>query len=144
MGTLAAIGSTKLKSMTLKISLLFLLLISCNHKDSNIEKENISIKKNKTLNNNFKSEKNQLSESISKKIIGVWSNGSSENAEFEIKEKTIYYVDQFEDYKYSLIGNHITINYPDYVYDGMIEFKNDTLIMISKKFGTAKYWKFKE
>ncbi len=131
--------------MIFRIFLFLTLFVSCNQKDTTIEIFSIQIQKNDTTNNpNFTVKKTQLSESINKKIVGIWTNGSSDNAVLEIKDKTIYYVDQFEDYKYSLNGNQITINYPDYVYKAMIEFKADTLLMISKEYGKVKYWKFKE
>ena len=52
-------------------------------------------------------------------------------------------VDDFANYKYSLIGNTITINYPDYVYKGKVSFNNDTLILRNEE-NEVKYWKFKE
>ena len=96
--------------------------------------ETIEIKQ-KELSKNPKITKNM--------ILGIWTNGSTENATFEIKPKTIYYVDDFKDYKYSLKNDTIEINYPDYVYRAGISLRNDTLIMNSKEYSQAKYWKFK-
>jgi hypothetical protein len=80
---------------------------------------------------------------LRKKILGIWTSKGAINADFKIDEKTFYYVDDFANYKYSLIGNTITINYPDYVYKGKVSFNNDTLILRNEE-NEVKYWKFKE
>ncbi|WP_291274396.1 hypothetical protein [Flavobacterium sp.] len=132
----------------MKIKLLFLILyflLSCK-KERVTEKqglENVILKKatetievNKMIKNDSKISNHM--------ILGVWTNGSTENATFEIKSNTIYYVDDFKDYNYSLQNDTIEINYPDYVYRAKVLLKNDTLIMNSKEYNQAKYWKFKE
>lgn len=78
-----------------------------------------------------------------KKIIGIWMQKGSINADFKIDNKTFYYVEDFAYYKYSLNGNLIKIYYPDYIYEGKVSFKNDTLIL-SNKDGEGRYWRFKE
>jgi hypothetical protein len=83
-------------------------------------------------------------QNLSGKILGIWTSGTSENADFEITKKGIYYVDQNEEYKYSLDGNLISIYYPDYKYKAKVFFQSDTLIMDSKEFGKSKFWRFKE
>ncbi len=88
-------------------------------------------------------QKSIASNYLRKKIIGIWAQKGSINANFKIDKKTFYYVDDFANYKYSLTGNTITIYYPDYVYKGKIVFNNDTLILINKD-SEAKYWRFKE
>lgn len=77
-------------------------------------------------------------------IMGIWTNGSTENATFKIEAKTIYYVDDFKDYDYKIVGDTIEIHYPDYIYRAEVLLKNDTLIMNSKEYNQAKYWKFKD
>ncbi|HEV8506054.1 MAG TPA: hypothetical protein VGQ53_11660 [Chitinophagaceae bacterium] len=78
----------------------------------------------------------------SNKIRGIWTDGSSENATFEIRKDSIYYVDELSSYKYSLVGNSIKIKYPDWTFTGQISFVKDTLI-INSKYGKVRYWKFK-
>lgn len=80
---------------------------------------------------------------LRKKIIGIWTQKGSINADFKIDNKTFYYVEDFAYYKYSLNGDFIKIYYPDYIYEGKVSFKNDTLI-ISNKDGVGKYWRFNE
>ena len=79
---------------------------------------------------------------LRKKIIGIWTQKGSINADFKIDNKTFYYVDDFAFYKYSLNGDIIKIYYTDYIYEGNVSFKNDTLIM-SNQDGENRYWRFK-
>lgn len=106
------------------------ILLSCN-KIKSVDRNN-TIMNNKNIEN-----------SLRRNIIGIWTSEGSINANFKIDEKTFYYVDDFADYKYSLDGNIITINYPDYVYKGKVFFKGDTLILSTKE-REDKYWRFKE
>jgi len=76
-------------------------------------------------------------------ILGIWTDSTSDNAVFDIRKDSIYYVDRSETYKYELDDNTITIHYPDYAYTGEVHFIKDTLVMNSKDFGVAKFWKFK-
>ena len=77
------------------------------------------------------------------KLLGIWTDGSSENATFDIRKDSIYYVDQFATYNYSLSGDSIKIFYPDWTFTGAISFTKDTMIIASND-GTTKYWKFKD
>ncbi|HVW95201.1 MAG TPA: hypothetical protein VHA56_04495 [Mucilaginibacter sp.] len=79
-----------------------------------------------------------------KKAIGVWTNGNSANATFEIKEDSIYYVDQFKSYKYLISKDSIHIYYPDYIYGARFYFRKDTLIMDSQDDGVSKFHRFKK
>jgi len=54
------------------------------------------------------------------KLIGIWSNGIGENAFFEIKKDSIYYVDDFISYRYFLAGDTIKIFYPDWTLLGLL------------------------
>lgn len=132
--------------MKIQITLLiFLILLSCKQKNET-EIRSLEIEKTEKISETIKPDKLQRSncETTKNRIIGIWTNGSTENATFEIKSKTIYYVDDFKDYDYKLKNDTIEIAYPDYVYRAKIEFRNDTLIMNSKEYSPAKYWKFKE
>lgn len=77
------------------------------------------------------------------KILGIWTDGSTENATFDIRKDSIYYVDQFKAYSYSLKEDSIKIHYSDFNYAAKIHFLKDTLVMDSKDYGVTKYWKFK-
>lgn len=122
-----------------------LTLLSCNSKEtllkSDLGQNDIKIDSVTNKKKNIKSSENK---SASEQIIGIWTNQNSENAIFEIQKKTIFYIDQNENYEYSLDKNKIQIKYPDYTFDAEISFDNDTLIMISQKNGQTKYWRFKE
>jgi len=124
---------------------LSLTLLSCNSKEtllkSDLGQNDIKIDSVTNKKKNIKSSENK---SASEQIIGIWTNQNSENAIFEIQKKTIFYIDQNENYEYSLDKNKIQIKYPDYTFDAEISFDNDTLIMISQKNGQTKYWRFKE
>ena len=77
----------------------------------------------------------------SKKLIGLWTDGSSENASFEVRKDSIYYIDQFATYLYLFNGDTVKIIYPDWIFTGAVSFSKDTLLIISEN-GTTKYWKF--
>lgn len=76
------------------------------------------------------------------KLKGIWTDGTSENASFDIREDSIFYVEHLETYKYKLIADSIHIYYPDFVYSGKIGFEGDTLILSSEE-GNSKFWRFK-
>lgn len=112
--------------------LILLLLIGCKQEEPIRKVE--SEAKIETINS-------EIAESM---IIGIWTDGSSENATFEITPASIYYVDHLQEYPYLLKHDTIEIIYPDYTYRAGILLKNDSLIMNSKEFGQAKFWRFKE
>lgn len=112
--------------------LILLLLIGCKQEKPTCKIE--SETKIGTLNS-------EITEPI---IIGIWTDGSSENATFEIKPKSIYYVDHLQEYTYLLKHDTIEIRFPDYTYRAGIFLKNDSLIMNSKEYGQAKFWRSKE
>ena len=121
-----------------------LILLGCK------KQESINNVKTKTKKSTSKSDKINQTEfsknsGITKsKIMGIWTDGSTENATFEINSKSFYYVDDFKDYSYELNKDTIQINYADHVYRAKILLRNDTLIMNSKEYKQAKYWRFKE
>lgn len=112
-------------------------------KSINESKSEIKITASETVQVSQK-KSNRNSKFTQNMIMGIWTNGSTENATFQIKTKTIYYVDDFKDYSYKLKNDTIEIDYPDYTYRAEILLRNDTLIMNSKEYSQAKYWKFKE
>jgi len=117
--------------------LLVLALYGCNNTTKVDQLLNHSIK-HKSVNelsakpNNFKH-----------KLIGLWTDGSSGSATFDIKKDSIFYVDQFKSYKYSQKQDSIKIYYPDFTYTAKVYFTDDTLVMDSHDDGIAKFWKFK-
>ncbi len=126
-----------MKDKSILILLGIVTLFSCNDTKRNAKRINQHIE--------IKSPEKSTEENnpLRKKILGIWTSKGAINADFKIDEKTFYYVDDFANYKYSLTGNTITINYPDYVYKGKVSFINDTLILSNKE-SEVKYWKFKE
>lgn len=79
---------------------------------------------------------------LKEKLLGLWTDGNSENAAFEVKEDSIYYTAQFKSYKYNLIKDSITIVYDDFTFEGHIQFKKDTLIMMADEYEPQKFWRF--
>ena len=122
--------------MKIQISILItLLFLGCNREIVNgnsksTEKKHVELAK--------------VSKVTPNEIMGIWTNGSTENATFKIEAKSIYYVDDFKDYDYEIVGDTIEIHYPDYIYRAEVLLKNDTLIMNSKEYAQARYWKFKK
>jgi hypothetical protein len=116
-------------------SLLLLVGCKCGH-TSSAKKEIVThptelptLSKESTINKNS--------------ILGAWTDGSTENATFDIQRDSIFYVDQFTAYKYNLEGDSITINYPDWVFSGKVSFIKDTLVITAED-ETTKYWEFKQ
>jgi hypothetical protein len=82
-------------------------------------------------------------DSLKNRLKGAWTDGSTEGATFDIKEKTIFYVDEGGEHQYLLSGNVISIEYPDYTYKAKFSFQSDTLVMKSDEYGETKFWRFK-
>lgn len=82
-----------------------------------------------------------ITSDLKDKILGIWGNEYSENAVFEIRKDSIYYVDQFKTYKYKLKDSTITIFYHDYKDSSKLSFVKDTLVMESNG-EKSKFWKF--
>lgn len=81
---------------------------------------------------------------LEEKLLGVWTDGSTQNASFLIeKNHSITYIDDGNDYTYSLHGDSITIKSADTIYKEKVSFKADTLIL-SDKNQQLKFWKFKD
>ena len=77
------------------------------------------------------------------RLLGIWTDGSTENATFNIQRDSIFYVDQLIAYKYNVKEDTITINYADWAFKGKASFIKDTLVIASED-GQTKYWKFKQ
>lgn len=96
-----------------------------------------------TIYRTKKTENKKIIRNYSDKLRGIWTDGSSENATFDIGKDSIYYVDQFASFKYALTGDTIKIKYPEWTFVGHINFLKDTLVIKSED-GLTKYWKFKD
>ncbi|MCX6232387.1 MAG: hypothetical protein NTZ33_12685 [Bacteroidetes bacterium] len=77
------------------------------------------------------------------RIIGDWTDGSTDNACLQIREDSIYYVDEGKSYKYELHQDTIKINFTEGPSLGIISFNEDTLL-ISDEEGQNKFWHFKK
>ena len=89
-------------------------------------------------------EHSSAKEVISKdKLFGAWTDGTTENAIFDIGKDSIFYVDQMKAFPYTLTGDSLTIVYPDMSYEGIVSLAGDTLILSNAEFGTSKFTRFK-
>jgi len=122
--------------MTLRLlPVLFILIITaCNTGQNTTTVQDIlpAIDTTKETINTVSRQDDKTEQSDSTNILGIWTDGSSENASFDIRKDSIYYVDQFATYKYSLTGDSIKIYYPDWTFTGAISLLNDTLTIASK------------
>jgi hypothetical protein len=76
-------------------------------------------------------------------LLGLWTDGSSENATFEIRQDSVYYVEQFEAYKYALEDGIIKIHYPDHMFKGRLTFENDEIKIVAED-GSVVFRRFSE
>jgi hypothetical protein len=117
------------------LSLLLLVGCKCGHTSS---------KKEVTMNNSTEKPTLSNTSNINKnRLLGIWTDGSTENATFDIRRDSIFYVDQLTAYRCGLNDDSITINYPDWVFRGNVSFSKDTLVITAGD-GITKYWKFKQ
>lgn len=78
------------------------------------------------------------------RLLGAWTDGSGENATFDIGKDSIFYLDEMTSFPYTLKADTLTIIYPDMSFQGTAKFLGDTLILSDPEFGTTKYTKFKD
>lgn len=72
---------------------------------------------------------------VNNKLIGIWTDGRTENATFDIRKDSIYYVEQMKSYRYSTRGDSIKIYYEDYTFNANVYFIKDTLAISSEEGG---------
>jgi len=122
---------------------IFMVIIYCSC--NNVVQKSTNLNNtSKIINKHVSVDKIKTSSNIiEEKIIGIWTDGSPENATFDIRKDSIYYVDDFESFKYFLRGDIIEIHYSDFIYKAKVYFKKDTLVMDAKDDELAKFWKFK-
>ncbi|MBX9781005.1 MAG: hypothetical protein K2X26_11720 [Chitinophagaceae bacterium] len=120
---------------------LFTFIVSCpsntQKNDNKLDTTKIKATQTSTLINN------QNDNNLNKSILGIWTDGTTDNATFDIREDSIYYVDQLKTYKYFIDKDTIQINYSDLIYKAKIEIRNDTLMFINED-GASKFWHFKK
>lgn len=125
---------------------LFLLLITltnCSSADKNSTTNDISTR-DQNVQDIKPDNKSSVKEVISKdKLLGAWTDGSTENATFDIGKDSIFYVEQLEAFPYTLKGDSITIVYPDMSFEGIVFMVGDTLVLSDSEFGTSKFTRFK-
>ncbi|QIL76320.1 hypothetical protein [Hymenobacter sp. HDW8] len=118
--------------MMLKIVCALVVLSACDSRQNAMSEKGDSI---------MNSVDKELIDNFNSKILGSWTDSANNNAVFEIRKDSIYYIDQFAAYKYRLRGDSIVIFYPDLKFSGSISFHKDTLIITSID-GSAKFQKF--
>lgn len=84
-----------------------------------------------------------VSSELKQKLAGSWTNGTTQNATFDVTGDSIYYTEFTTLHRYDLAGDTIRIQYPYYTYNGKIGFEGDTLVITDGN-GASKYWKFKK
>jgi hypothetical protein len=77
------------------------------------------------------------------KLIGVWTDGSTENASIEIGRDSIFYVDRLASYPYSVDSNTISIKYSDFVYKALVSWRQDTLVFTDQDGVPTKLTRFR-
>ncbi|MEI6946711.1 hypothetical protein V9K67_05870 [Paraflavisolibacter sp. H34] len=76
-------------------------------------------------------------------LLGAWTDGSTENATFNVGKDSIFYLDEMTSFPYTMKGDSLTIFYPDMSFQGTAKFAGDTLILSDPEFGMTKYTRFK-
>ena len=76
-------------------------------------------------------------------LIGPWTSGLSDNALFDVRKDSIFYVEDLESYKYILVGDSIKIYYPGYTFSGKVNLQQDTLTITSEG-EESRYWRFRD
>jgi hypothetical protein len=77
------------------------------------------------------------------KIIGLWTDGSSENASFKIGKDSVYYVDKFISYPYYTDdSDSIHIKFEDYIFSAHLSWHGDTLVFTDQDNVATKYTRF--
>jgi len=120
---------------------LVLLLAACQNKETNPVTAPAPAEPTTSTTVTATAPEPQTKSALQEKMLGVWSNEANPDGIFDITDSTFYYAHNYEDYRYQLKGNVLTINYPNATYTGKVSFSGDTLIMASDE-GTAKYWRY--
>jgi len=76
-------------------------------------------------------------------LFGAWTDGSTENAIFDIGKDSIFYVDQLEAFPYTLKGDSLTILFPGMRFVSQARISGDTLVLTDTVSGEAKFTRYK-
>jgi hypothetical protein len=76
-------------------------------------------------------------------VVGIWTNGQTENATFEIEKDSIYYVDSFQKFKYIIVGDSITIKFDGFDNVSKIEKVTRDSLILKQGNDRMIFWKFK-
>jgi hypothetical protein len=124
--------------------LILFFIFSCNSNKSSSDEEN---KSQPIVRGKYEGTASLLSDTVvhthNSDLYGLWTDGSTENATFEIRKDSIYYVEQFAAYKYVLDEDFITIYYPDTTYRGRLKIVDDELEIVSED-GSTTFKKFND
>jgi hypothetical protein len=128
-------------------------LTSCNTEQAstyNTKTDTSNLIEEQKMSNNAKTDIGQNLEAVSnsadsliRRLKGLWTDGTTEGATLDIKDKTIHYVDEGGYYEYSVNRDNISIKFTDYTYKAKLSFRSDTLVMNSYEYGETKFWRFK-
>ncbi len=127
------------------LSALLILFVACNSEQNakTIQDSTIPKDSSEQISKAFLQAVDNAQQTDRLKLFGIWTDGSTENATFDIRKDSIYYVDHFATYKYSLTDDRIKIFYSDWTFTGAVVFSKDTMMIVSEDRMT-KYWKFKD
>jgi hypothetical protein len=129
----------------MRILIAFLIVFSaCSSPVSNTKEplvSTVAVKQNPQLTEEVKVSPTEIIEK--NQLLGAWTDGSTENATFDISKDSIFYLDEMTSFPYTLQGDSLTIVYPDMSFQGTVKFLGDTLVLSDPEFGTTKYTKFK-
>jgi len=120
--------------------LLIIFLFSCNSP----QRHNLSKDDSSNVKLEPKQNPSRFHDSVDKiQLLGTWTDGTTENATFDIQKDSIFYVNQLQSYPYRLKGDSLTIHYSDMIFKGKVYFIMDTMVLSDREFGTTKYTRFK-
>ena len=122
---------------------LLIVLTNCSYSDKDSTSKDSSSTK-EIVKDKKPDNKSSVQDVITKeKLLGAWTDGSTENATFDIGMDSIFYVDQMEAFPYTLSGDSLTIVYSDMSFEGIVFMVGDTLVLSDAEFGTSKFTRFK-
>jgi hypothetical protein len=78
------------------------------------------------------------------KIIGFWTDGSSENATMYIQQDSVFYTDRLASYPYYTDSNYIYIKFEDAVFTARLSWLQDTLVFTDQDSITTKFTRFRK
>lgn len=77
-------------------------------------------------------------------IMGVWTDGGSENASLSIDSDSIFYVDAFEIYHYKISADSIIIDFEDWTSKIKVTKLTEDSMIWKSDMGNHVFWKFED